>query len=182
MNTIKILFFILILFPACQRGEEIRYIPLSAFDKSFINYSEFEAVPFIHSNGFEFNLIVESKTISTRQSETKHPRDDYTTYEVLRCKLNSVEPELNIEISVMPKAYEPFLRITVGDKGFFFNTQSPPDMDSIILNNTAYFDIFLLGSGVYDTTVIFPSGILYTKEEGILLIKMSNNETFTIQK
>jgi len=187
IQAIKILLLILILFPACQRGKETRYIPLSKADKSFVTYTELDEIPFIHSNGFEFKLIVESKTISTAQSETKHPRDNYSTYEVLKCRLTSVEPELNILMNLLPKDFRPELSFRINSESFYhaglyLDTETLADMDSIVLNNETYFDVFLIEKPVYDSLIIMPLAILYTKDEGIIKINMSNNETFTINR
>ena len=187
IKVIKILLLILILFPACQRGKETMYIPLSEADKSFVTYSELDEIPFVHSNGFEFKLIVESKTISTAQSETKHPRDNYFTYEILKCRLTSVEPELYILINLLPKDYRPELNFRINSESFYhaglyLDTETLADMDSIVLNNETYFDVFLIEKPVYDSLIIIPSAILYTKDQGIIKINMSNNETFTINR
>ncbi|WP_040417163.1 hypothetical protein [Cyclobacterium qasimii] len=112
----KILFpFIALLFlSSCiPEGQERGKFELTNEERQTIPYLAGERIAFSHSNGFEFDLKVSNKDTKFQKSETYHAGDDYFTYETLTTILESDVPELTINLTVFPLAYNPFMSVEI---------------------------------------------------------------------
>lgn len=179
----SILFLFLVLSSCCKDGVELEPYLLSDSEKVSIPYSPNETVPFIHTNGFEFDLTVTGQQIEWRTTETEHCGDNWAKYETLIYDLNSTIPEFHIKLEVYPKEINRYISISINNKtNFGLYLPGEPDIDTLIINGNTYANIFKAESYWSDTLLINPKQILYAKEVGIIQITMSDSTQFTINE
>ncbi|MDZ7775515.1 MAG: hypothetical protein U5L09_07895 [Bacteroidales bacterium] len=180
--TKYLIIFLFVVTACCKEGNETSKYLLTDFEKESIPYSENESVPFIHSNGFEFDLTVTSRTTVLNKTETQHCGEDYSTYETLLAELSSDTPEFYINFEVVPVTFNPHMTIKINKYYFDLDIVSDPDFDTLTINEKEFGQVYMADSFTTDTTVIRPHRVLYNKEVGIIQISMTNNESYTINQ
>lgn len=191
---------ILSAFPTCCNDEaiETEKISLSESEIKLIPYSINQSINFKHSNGFIFNFIVTQDTYNWNSDNycDECCGGEYTSYQERLVSLESEYPEFNISLSLNSLPYfeneEKIMDININR----YNSKLKYDDNSklicenvichneIIINDKTYYNVIESElKNNYDTNSsinLFPQIILYNNNFGIIQIKMSNNETYSI--
>ena len=179
----KYLIIVLLLLGACCKDSiELNRYLLTDTEKSFISYSNNQKVRFVHSNGFEFDINVSNITISLERTKTEHCGENYVSFENKLVNLQSNTPELYINISIVPFEYYND-NISISVNNYFFvskSINSAPDIDTLKLGDRIFLDVYEFTNEYYDPAIICPEIVFFNKNVGIIQIKMTNDETFTI--
>ena len=206
MKNKILLGFLLLLLSGCCFEDDVEVACYSIADEelSFIPYTLNQDLKFKHSNGFEFSAYVDNIETEWDQyydfCEWFCCGQEYFSYEVMRVYINSTYPSLNMRIRLNESYYgdyhpmnvhfdinhRHFLSIPYDSTGTFVLDYTDAILhDSVVLNSNTYrcvvekpFDFHMFTD---DSTVVVPQSILYSNY-GLLQIKMSNNETYTIQE
>ena len=181
IKHISLVLIYILLFTACEKGEETNRYYLTAAEKAFIPYSLNQQIPFTHSDGSKFNLEVVDVTNEFRQSLKYFPRDDYHSYEVKSVLLESSIPELRINLFIEANSYHPYVWIYFNDYQVSFVPAEESTMEMVKIGDQEFTDVYMVDYLFPDTTIVSPSEILYTAEDGIIQITMTNREAFWIQ-
>jgi hypothetical protein len=208
----KYLFFIIIVaiplaFTSCCNEEDVevaRY-NLTESELALIPYTLGQRVTFTHSNGYEFDAFVDDIATEWQQyydfCEWYCCGQEYFSYQTKRVLLRSSYPNLRMRFKLSENFYGEYSPMNINfdinhrhivtipyDSLGNFLTEAPEIFihDSVSLNGITYhcvaeklFDFHMF---VDDKEVNTPYSILYSKSIGLLQIKMSNNETFTIKE
>jgi hypothetical protein len=201
MKYLFIFLIILSAFPTCCNDDpvETEKISLSENEIQLIPYSLNQSVNFKHSNGFTFNFIVQQDTYSWKSHSycDECCGGEYTSYQEKFVTLVSEYPEFNISLSLNSLQYfeieRKFMDIKINrystdlkyDGNSNFTCDNVICHDEIVVNGKTYFNV--LESELennYNTNnsaiTLYPQKILYNKEFGIIQIKISNNETYSL--
>ena len=195
---------LLALFVSCCREDpvEIARIELSQDELELIPYNYSQQVNFIHSNGYEFAFSVTTDTIVWDSYSAFCEWDccgqEYVSYQVKTTTLESAYPNLVVTISIMGYDYGNYLKFLGLDINHRHFVSMPYDslanfvcepryeavfLDSVIIRDKPYKEViekkFDNHYFIDDSTVLIPESILYN-DLGLLQIKMSNEETFSI--
>ncbi|WP_456376487.1 hypothetical protein [Lutibacter sp.] len=191
---------ILSAFPTCCNDEaiETEKISLSENEIQLIPYSLNQNINFQHSNGFTFNFVV---TQDTYNWNSDNYCDDccggeYTSYQERYVSLESEYPEFNILLSLNSlqdiEFEEKSLNIQINryhsslkyDSSAKFICETIICYDEIVINDNTYFNVIECElENKYDTNNsinLYPQKVLYNNDFGIIQIKMSNNETYSL--
>lgn len=191
---------ILSAFPTCCRDEavETKKISLSESEIKLIPYSINQSINFKHSNGFIFNFIVTQDTYNWNSDNycDECCGGEYTSYQERLVSLESEYPEFNISLSLNSLSYfeneEKIMDININryNSKLKYNDNSKLICENIIchneivINDKTYYNVIESElKNNYDTNSsinLFPQIILYNNNFGIIQIKMSNNETYSI--
>lgn len=201
-KTLAPLLVIAAVFSACCREEsqEIARYELSASELDLIPYSLGEKVNFIHSNGYTFDFTVSNEECKWERGDNFCEENccgvDYFSYQVKTTTLESSYPQFTLRFSLGNSAsFEGASNnLVISLNGYSFIVQYDEEinllsnttehtilLESITLNNKHY-------SNVIEKTFIYDdsstSGLrvekMYYNKLGLLQIKLSNNETYTI--
>lgn len=194
-----------LLLSSCCREDPIetaRY-ELTANELALVPYQKDETINFIHSNGYTFDFTVTEDNLEWKEHhdfcEWNCCGNSYFSYQVKSIVLESDYPNFNIRIfigdNIYADDYPPTLNISLNyDHTFGFEYDSLANFicdtvtqikhyDSLSLNNRNFYDVYSKdfdGHGlVSDSSAILPQ-TLFLNDSGIIQIKMSNNETYTI--
>jgi len=182
MNKYLIIIILLLIGACCKDSIELKRYLLTDTEKSVIPYSNNEKVRFAHSNGFEFDISVSNITISLERTETEHCGENYISFEKILVNLQSNTPELYINISIVPfEYYNDNMSISVNS--YYFDSKpinSAPDIDILKLGDRIFLDVYEFTNENCDPAIICPKTVFFNKNVGIIQIKMTNDETFTI--
>jgi hypothetical protein len=182
MNRYLVVLFLLITSSCCKDSiESDRYV-LSDNEKEFIPYTEDQKVKYKYSNGFEFYMNVTNVKIDFQRTETEHCGEKYISFETKVAKLQSNIPELNISASIMPSEFYPIITITVNNSCFQKDVTKKADFDTLVVDGNRYIDVYQFENKITDTTIIYPHKVLYNQTKGIIQIRMTDGEKFTIIK
>ncbi len=206
MNKIIIILLIGFVFISgcCDDPIEIFRYEFDDEELALIPYESGSKISFIHSNGYEFEFDVISRTTIW---EEQHPfcewsccGKEYFSYQQNITVLKTNYP--NLEIKFIITAAKEFvdryenntLNIDINNNHYavlhydeiysFQNDTSLTHYETIILNEKEYnnvYEIELNPNFIQDTSFFRPKSILYDKLNGLLQIKTSNNETYTIK-
>ncbi|MCL7755146.1 hypothetical protein [Polaribacter sp. Z022] len=200
MKYLIIYLIILSAFPTCCNDEavETEKISLSESEIKLIPYSINQSINFKHSNGFIFNFIVTQDTYNWNSDNycDECCGGEYTSYQERLVSLESEYPEFNISLSLNNLPYfeneEKIMDININR----YNSKLKYDDNSklicenaichneIVVNDKTYYNVIESElENNYDTSSsinLFPQIILYNNNFGIIQIKMSNNETYSI--
>jgi len=188
-NTILIILVTFFFFGCCP-GDSVTidngHLPEKAF--GFIPYQDGRIYKFKHSGG----LIINYTTRRETREEWNHCEEccKYVyKYEVDATTLTPDYPvfDFGFEISNMDTTYFIFTA-RVGYYQFYIPTNHNQSeyyelFDSVLISNKFYHDVFKLKSNYgsyYDKDSIFADSLYYSYERGILQIKMTNGEKYTI--
>lgn len=207
MKKITNLLLITLFIASCCTDESVetaRY-ELSTAELSLIPYKSGEKISFVHSNGYTFDFKVIEDTTQWMQyfdfCEWNCCGQDYFSYQVKTAVLESVYPKFQFEFSLGTSIYSEYspgiLNIQLN---YSRSVQFPYDSsatiicdtlsktvfhDSIYLNDKLFFNVFEKDFETYnyfsDSSVLSPK-TLYYNNQGLIQFKMSNNETYTINK
>ncbi len=202
-KLLELLVFVLIFSSCCneQSIETARY-ELSPEELQLIPYQMGQEINFKHSKGYTFSF----KTIMDKV-EWKEYHDfcewnccgqDYSSYQVKNTQIQSSYPNLTIDFSLGGLDYRDYqnaLEININSRHFISlpydtlgnivcdGTTNTICHDSILIDNTYYYDVkekpFDRHSFIQDSSVLIPESIIYN-DNGLIQIKMSNNETYSI--
>lgn len=210
MNRTNLLSVIIILFSfflssCCNEDNvEVARHELTQYELELIPYTLGQKVVFEHSNGYEFNAYVEEIATEWQQyydfCEWYCCGQEYFSYQTKRIFLVSSYPNLRMRFRLNESIYSDyipmnlhfdinhrhFLSIPYDSLGNFQVSYSDAIIhDSVVLNGQIFRCVveknFEFSMFVDDPSINIPESILYSKE-GLLQIKMSNDETFTIKK
>jgi hypothetical protein len=186
----------------CDDPIEIARFELSQAEKDLIPYSQNQKISFVHSNGYEFDFEITNEDLSWQEHhdfcEWFCCGKEYFSFQVKTVNLEADYPLIGITLSVGgDQWYEYYPDVLL----VYFNRNSlilPYDNNANFicdtLSKTEYFDSLLLGTQIFyqvyskdfdsnyfaDTSVL-NAKTLYYNSTGILQIKMTNDETFTIK-
>lgn len=191
---------------SCCREDSVetaRY-ELTEGELQLIPYEFGQKINFIHSNGYEFDFTVTQDTMEWRTyspfCEGNCCGLDYISYQVRTTEMESSYPALKLKMTVGEFGYDEnypkffsldinhrhFLSIQYDSMGSFIcnNDQEVLCHDTISIQNEIftmvvekYFDSHYF---IDDSTILVPGSALYNNL-GLLQIKMSNDETFSIK-
>ncbi len=179
-----LIIFIFFIFSSCCKDatESARYT-LSDNEKEFIPYAVNQTIKFVHSNGFEFDVKVSDVYTKFEKTEVEHCGESYISYERKTAKLDSDIPELDISISIIPKAFDPYMDIQINRTNLHKNLIHKADYDTLRIDNHVYLDVYEFKNQMENEDhIIYPNSILYNQQYGIIKIIMTNYEEFTISQ
>ncbi|NHB70345.1 hypothetical protein [Perlabentimonas gracilis] len=203
---LALIIFSLTLFYSCCNEDpvETARFELAEEELLIIPYEQGGFLSFKHSNGYTFDMIVEESAVCWEK------RNDfcewfccpptYISVQTARAKLVSSYPKLTFEFAVegdnhFYSDYKGF-NITLNNKhqatilynsGFNFETDS--------VSKTYFYELMEINGSDYqnvvekhfdshyyisDTTLLLPKAVFYNKQFGLLMLKMSNNETYSL--
>lgn len=191
---------ILSAFPTCCNDDavEAEKISLSESEVQLIPYSLNQSINFKHSNGFTFNFIVTQDTYNWNSDNycDECCGGEYTSYQERFVSLESKYPEFNISLSLNSLQYFEIEGKIMDVKINRYNFNLEYDDNSkficenvichneIVINDKTYFNVIESElENNYDTNssiTLYPQIIFYNKNFGIIQIKMSNNETYSL--
>jgi hypothetical protein len=189
---------------SCCRDESVetaRY-QLSGNELKLIPYENGQKISFVHSNGYEFDFTVTEDKLEWQVYQEFCEWNccglDYYSYQVRTTKLASAYPDLAIEMSLSSDAYNLYPRIfslNINNRHFLSIQYdslanficSPSNgticFDTVSIQNEIFTDViekkFDMHYFIEDSTILVPESILINSL-GLLQIKMSNAETFSI--
>ena len=176
--------FLLVLTPvfmlSCKKGVETNRYPLSQTELDFVPYQLGDTIGFIHSGGFEFDfqVVVLKKYWAT--SETGHRGEDYFSYEEMELILQSNEPELIFRMNLPAQTIMSGLTCAINNQTYGIYSITDPTLDSLIVNDKLYTEIFVFTNQLPETSLITFDSIFYTRTDGIIKIGMNNEEAYYI--
>lgn len=182
MNRYITIILLFLLNSCCKEGVEINRYLLSEPEKECIPYRIDETIGFIHSNGYEFDIAVSKRNTRMESTEIHHCRDNYSTYESLTVELLSNTPELHVKLEMVPNEYNPLMTVSINSSFFYLNISYEPEIDTFIINEKTYNNIYVGETFITDSLTILPRKILYNKANGIIQIEMTNEEKYTINE
>ncbi len=184
MNKYLIIIALLILSSCCDDPVQTDEYLLSMSEKEKVPYSLNDISKFTYTNGFEFDMEVIKYETSIEQNfeEYRRCKGNYSLYEKLFIRLASNVPEFQFDIYLVPEIINTYIEIKVNDYNFSLMRDSIPDFDTLTLNGYLFNDVFTTHSYYTDSLRVIPKEILYTKENGIIQIIMTDNEKFTLKK
>ncbi len=177
---ISLLFSVLFYSSCCNKSEESARYPLTEEDKSFVPYLKDQSITFQHSGGQQFIMSVFNADTAWSKTFVEHCNENYVSYEYKIAELYSTQPQFYLSLMVTPKEFDPGLLITVNNTNFRLETTSPPTVDSITIGENIFHDVYVITNKISDTTIIQPDTLLFNKAFGVLQIKMTNHENFSI--
>lgn len=169
-----------------------------------IPYQQGESIPFKHSNGLEFNFYVAESKVEWMEyhefCEWFCCPSYYFSYQTKTAQLESEYPRLSIRLSVGGTQYGDYspMQLAVNlnyshlaaiqyDSTYQFVADTIYRAiihESILVNNAVFEDViekyFDYYGSVPDSTILMPKSILYNKQVGLIQIKMTNDESYTI--
>lgn len=182
LNKILVFILILVINSCCKEGYELSSYKMSDEDKRFVPFSEDEKLTYKHSNGFVFPLDVVSVTSQTHQVGPNSCEDNYYSYDSQTVVLKSAVPELYLEIETYATTYSPIITITYNRSVFKVNKKALPQYNELVVGDKTYTNVYkatFVDDNLENT--IYPSTLYYAPNVGVIQIKMTNNDTFTIQ-
>jgi hypothetical protein len=209
MKFLILLLFAIVISSCCTKDQtEIGRVELSEQELELIPYLENQEILFKHSSGNVFPFTVTDIQTDWKKDldyEYEGQRDccgcSYTSYETKYLALNSTYPNFNIGISISAiegyyDEYKSGLQFQINSSNrevleydslfnFVYDTQDPytNHYDTVMLNNENYFNVIereiLNNIDPQDSTSLYVKSFMYN-ELGLLQIKMSNDETYSI--
>ncbi len=187
-------------FPTCCNDipVETGKVPLSESEIGLIPYSLGQTITFQHSNGFGFDFLV------TKDEYEWNPDNycdeccggEYTSYQRRTVSLNSEYPGFNISLSINSFQYtdteEKSIDVRINRYSTYLKYDNTSKLicgnvvchDEISINNTIYHNVMESTlENVYGTNSsidLYPQKIFYNTDFGIIQVKMSNNETYSL--
>lgn len=200
MKYLTIYLILLSAFPTCCNEDpvETEKIYLSESENQLIPYTLNQTINFKHSNGFTFDFIVnQDNYVWNSDYYCDHCcGGEYTSYQERVVSLQSKYPEFNILLSLNSLQYieteEKSMHVQINrfnssltyDNNAKFICESIICHDTIVINNNTYFNVVACElKNIYETDEainLYPQKVLYNSDFGIIQIKMSNNETYSL--
>lgn len=187
-------------FPTCCNEDpiETEKIALSPSETLLIPYSLNQSVSFKHSNGFIFDFLVTDDNYKWNRDSycDECCGEEYTSYQERVVTLKAKYPEFNVvlalntldqfhtkekNMSININRYQSHLKYD-NDGQFICDTTTC--YDEIMINNNSYFNVIETSlENRYRTNNainLYPQKVLYNANFGIIQIKTSNNETYSL--
>jgi hypothetical protein len=186
----------------CDEPIETARFELNQAEMELIPYSQNQKITFVHSNGYEFDLEVKSVDLSWHEHhdfcEWGCCGKDYFSFQVKTVNLEAEYPLFGMSLSVggdqWHEYYPDVLLVHFNRNSLNLPYDSNANFICDTLTKTEYFDSIILGTQMFysvyakdfdlnyfaDTSVL-NAKTLYYNSTGILQIKMTNDETFTIK-
>ncbi len=191
MRTLKLLFLLplVLLLTGCPRCRPVYFNngPLPEKALAYVPYKDGEVYKFRHSAGHIIRFTC-SRFNQTAQTHCEECCSTVFNYMVNTTWLEPDYPLFNIQIDIAnPDTSYLYCSAYLG-AGFNIPV-NPQDTilaqktDSVFVDSTWYYDVFLLKSypgDFLDLGEIYVDSLYYNYQNGILKIIMSNNETYTI--
>uniref|UniRef100_UPI0032180104 hypothetical protein n=1 Tax=uncultured Draconibacterium sp. TaxID=1573823 RepID=UPI0032180104 len=203
-QLLKLLVFVFIFSSCCNEDsiETARY-ELSPEELELIPYQIGQQISFKHSKGYTFSFETIQDKVEWKEFHDFCERNcggqDYFSYQVKNTQIQSSYPKLTVDFSLGETEhgdYNPMvLNININRRHFISlpydslgniscdETTNTIYHDSIVLNNVYYYDVlekpFDSHYFIQDTSILIPESILYN-DYGLIQIKMSNNEAYSI--
>lgn len=199
--------FIFVIIPfiivsCCDDQVEIARFELTQNEKGLIPYTLDQNITFIHSNGHEFDFNVTVNEIKWLEHhdfcEWSCCGQEYFSYQQKTVKLESVYPIINISLYLggdLWGEYYPdmlFVEFNRNEVSFPFDNETKficdtltktEHFDSLFFGDMMYYDVYMkdFDSNHFADTSVLNAKTLFYNSIGILQIKMTNDETFTIK-
>jgi hypothetical protein len=186
----------------CDDPVEIARFELNQSEKDLIPYSQNQQITFVHSNGYEFDFEVVNDELIWQEHhdfcEWGCCGKEYFSFQVKTVNLEAEYPLIGMSLSVggdqWYEYYPDVLLVHFNRNSLSLPYDNNANFICDTLTKTEYFDSLLFGTqmfyGVYakdfdsnyfaDTSVL-NAKTLYYNSTGIIQIKMTNDETFTIK-
>ncbi len=177
-----LLIMVFLLTACCPESIETDRFYLSEEEKNLIPYHVGQFIAFEHSNGYSFELNTVSDLLEMRKTEVSHCGENYDSFQVKEVKMESDIPEFYISATITPYDFYPFLMMEINRTYFEFFIHDQPDLDTLTINGFAFEDIYIAENHLADTNLIQPQKVFYNKTDGLLQIKMSNEEKYFVKK
>jgi len=154
-----------------------------------VPYKNGQVVKLQHSSGYVISFDVQRET--TEYHESCRDCCEDRSYEINTTYLIPNYSIFDIQLGISPiDSVNCGFYVYVGRYQFWMtsameNSEFFQKADSIALNEKVYYDVFKLKSGYglgYNQDSIFADSLFYNNKYGILQIKMSNGENYTIYK
>ena len=203
-KIIRLIAICLFLIACCDEPPiEVGKYSLSNQQRSLLPYEKEDEVNFVHSNGYEFKIKTVENEVKMESfydfCEWTCCGSEYTSYEVQKTILESNYPNLSIEFDIEATALEreiKELRVSLSygvysiinysdTEGFTCNDeQNTKCHDSLLINDTYFYNVVECYIDTFDEIddekIIRPTMLLLNSESGLLKIKMSNDESYSI--
>ena len=188
-----------LLLGACCRGEseDIAALPLSEDVQQLCPYELGQRIPFVHSGGYAFEMLVVDASFSWQKEynfcEWHCCDNDYYSYQNKTAVLQSETPALTLSLELEPEFYDSSLfgfsirlnrfshYLYCDSMATFLPDQSVSILDSITLLGHLYYDVLEIPLHSFfndEDSALHFSSVLFN-DYGLLQIKMSNGETYT---
>ncbi len=201
-KILQLLVLLLIVSSCCLEDpvETARY-ELSAKEQELLPYMQGQTFDFVHSSGYTFKLNVTKNHIEWKEHhdfcEWNCCGNPYYSYQVRTAVLESDYPKFRIEFSLgdaRMTEYQPsamnvnvnhgyFLQLPYDSLANFIQDSKTIYYDSISLNNQMFYEVIKSDFDYLydnqDSTLLVPKSF-YFNHLGMIQLKMSNNETYTI--
>ncbi len=153
-------------------------------EKEYVTYVVSDTMTYTYSNGFEFDMrVILKENIFIREDEEhRYCSKSYFIYESQLIRIASNVPQFQFDIELNAEVNYPFVKISINDYAFPIYRELLPEFDTISINGNLFKNVYSIGANYSDTMNIIPSGLLYSKEDGIIQITMSDNEKITLKK
>ncbi|HRZ96227.1 MAG TPA: hypothetical protein P5084_01625 [Paludibacter sp.] len=188
-----LLLFLLIPFlygcpPPCEQEEQIDNGHLSNAALSLVPYQQAEIYKFKHTNGYVIEFSTE-RSSSTLYMDMNFNCGPTSKYEENTTTLKSDYPifDINLYVSNSEKDYNS-VSIFIGRSAFAFKYSnsngfmSDQFQDSVMINTKKYYNVERLANfNTFYDELAFADSIYYNQEIGIIKIKLSNGEDYTVE-
>lgn len=203
---LALIIFSLTLFYSCCNEDPVETdrFELTEEEISIIPYKQGDLLSFKHSNGYTFDIAVEESVVSWEKHhdfcEWFCCPPTYISVQTARAKLVSTYPKLTFDIAVEGNNsyYSDYkgLNITLNNKHqttIPYSIEYNFETDSV--NKSYFYELMEINGSDYqnvvekhfdshyyinDTTLLLPKAVFYNKQFGLLMLKMSNNETYSL--
>lgn len=165
----------------CKEGYELVRYSFSDQDKAFCPYVGSQKITFTHSRGYEFSLNSNASELKTTQVGPESCEDNYYSFDSQVIILESSVPELLIEFNLYPSSYSSAVNIKVNRALFTIDKKSPPNFEKLTIEGKEYKNVYVANHTEKENVTIFPTKIYYNAQYGVIQIKMTNDDTFTIK-
>ena len=203
---LSLIIFSLSLFNSCCNEDPIETARFELADEeiSIMPYEQGELLSFTHSNGYTFDIAVEESNVRWEKlhdfCEWFCCPPTYISVQTKTAKLVSTYPKLIFEITIEGNSYlhsdYKGFNITLNNKHqatilyndeYNFETDSASNIffyESMEISGKNYQNVvekhFDSHYYISDTTLLLPKSVYYNKLSGLLMLKMSNDETFSL--
>lgn len=184
-----------------KEGDEIARYPLSTAEKALLPYAIGDVLPFEHSAGFAFHFEVTE--VEEKWEKITEPCEwnccgvDFYSYEVKKCVLFSAYPFMEIHTTISKEFQhfdERFMEVRINNDyaawlyydslaNFLCDDTTAICHDSLVVNDTTFYKVYEKSLqpwyGSINTESVYPKTIVMG-EAGLIQIKMSNNETYSL--
>lgn len=158
--------------------------PLTDEEKEYVTYVVSDTLTYTYSNGFEFDMrvILKDNIFKREDEEHRYCSKSYFIYENQLIRIASNVPQFQFDIELNAEVDFPFIKISINDYAFPIYRDMLPEFDTISINGYLFKNVYNIPHSYPDSMNIIPSGLLYSKEDGIIQITMSDNEKITLKK